>query len=116
MMIANSLSLGGIDGLKRIDAPNCCAMSPISGLRRSTLKGPFAPARGPGEQMFDHRPLGGRHLVVGERLEAIAAKLNGLGVGPGLRGRGLGGSDAAKDDERGAEHHQTGHGGSFRRA
>ena len=47
MMIASSFSLGGIDEWKRIDAPNCCARSPISGLRSRTLNGPAAPRRSP---------------------------------------------------------------------
>ena len=47
MMMASSFSRGGIDEWKRIDAPNCCARSPISGLRSSTLNGPEAPRRSP---------------------------------------------------------------------
>src|SRR5262249_19077191 len=34
-----------------------------------------------GNQMLDHRLLSGCHLVVLERLEAVAAKLNGARVG-----------------------------------
>src|SRR5204862_1485651 len=39
------------------------------------------PAARSGEQMLDHRLLRLRHLVVRERLETVAAKLNGSRVG-----------------------------------
>jgi hypothetical protein len=78
------VELDGIDDLKRIDAPNCWAMSPISGLRSRTLNGLRAGAGPP--QVLDHRLLRGRHLVPGERLEPVAAEHDALRVGLGFRG------------------------------
>src|SRR5215813_3285120 len=55
-----------------MEAPNCCAMSPISGLRSRTLNGPFAPARGPANRCSTIARCGG----------VISAHVSGLNLSP----------------------------------
>ena len=74
-MIASSRWRGLRLEWKRSCAPSFCAASPISGLRRSTLKGPLHSAALAGEEVFDQRLLFGCELVVGERLETIASEI-----------------------------------------
>src|SRR5262249_2977941 len=62
----------------------------------------------PGHEMLDHRLLRRRHLVVGERFEAVAAQADGAGVGP-LRRRGLRVGDADQRDRADAGDHKASH-------
>src|SRR5438876_9109204 len=58
--------------------------------------------------MIDHRLLRRRHLVVSERLEAVAAQLEGAGIGP-LRALRLRSGDADKGESGGARDDQASH-------
>src|SRR6185295_16913190 len=66
------------------------------------------------QHMLDHRSLGGRHLVVGEWLEAISAKTDASGVRPRDSGR-LTGGDTHDGERRDTENEQAGHDISLRR-
>jgi hypothetical protein len=107
MMIASSYSLRGT-----VVEAGCRAelLPEVAHLRTAQqhVERPVGAAARSIEQVLHHRPLRGRHLVVGERFEAVAAQLDRARVAT-LRWRSLIGDRAGDGENDCAADQETRH-------